>query len=447
VSNESRRRTRHEPLRRIHLVSSAAWASALGSLWVLAVTILRALRAPNDYSEAHWLIGYQYGFFKRGLPGFLLSPFVTPQNGEATIAAISTFWLGLLYVSIAWMCYRVVRAAGPRPGRTLAALTFLTSPYIVMSAHLNGYYDNLLVLGSLLAVLLVMRGWIGTAALVMTVGTLVHESVILVGLPNVVLAAAMFHPAQEVSHPSWKTIRRRLLPFALPLLSFAAILVHQEFFLDRPSMEARLTAHLSQFDFIKEGRQDGTPRALATPFFDYLRSESAFFRDRLLDKPYLLGILPSLLVILLQPGGPFRRDRYGGLAFWALVAIVLAPLLLLLIAGDTSRIWTYPLIVCFLGSWTASELNGSTEVRKPLDTVFGLVCIAVILHNVFLQTPLMDGLAERFTDAERVWLYLPALVVVLVSSLVTDWANRTGRPVEAAHGGTGLGSGSARQQS
>src|SRR5436309_9774821 len=39
----------------------------------LVVTSLRATRLPNDFSKAHWLIDYRFGFVKRGLVGTLLS--------------------------------------------------------------------------------------------------------------------------------------------------------------------------------------------------------------------------------------------------------------------------------------------------------------------------------------------------------------------------------------
>jgi len=396
------------------------WAAALGGSWVFVATILRALRAPNDWAEAHWLIGYQQGFLKRALPGTLLSPFVTPANGEALIGTVSAAWLCMFYLSIVWMCCRMLRAPGPTTGRRLLVLVFLTSPYVVMSAHLNGYYDNLLVLCTLAAVLLVTRGRLGAASLVMAAGTLVHENIALVGLPSVLLAATLFLAGREGLRIPSKAMLRRLWPFALPLLSLAAVFIHQTFFLDRAGMGERLTTHLTQFAFVEEGRQSGVPEALVTPFLEYLRSEWGSFPNRLLDKTYLLGTLPSLLVMLFQPGAPFRRGRSGALAIWALVAIALAPLLLHLIAGDTSRIWTYPLIVCLLGLWTASELDPSEGVRGAPGAVFGIVCVAVILHNVFIQTPLMDDRVERFTTSARIWLYLPALMLVLVSSLAED---------------------------
>jgi hypothetical protein len=411
--------------------SCAAWILGLGGSWMFAATVLRGLRAPNDWAEAHWLIGYQFGFLKRGLPGFLLSPFVTVANAEALIAVVSAACLGLCCLSIAWMCFRILQASGATQGNTLVLLTFLTSPYVVMSAHLNGYYDNLLILLSAVAILLVMRGRARASAVVMTVGTLVHENVVLVGLPSVVLAAVVFHFAKEGSHGAWKTLPRRLLPFLLPILSFAAISIHQSLFLDRAALRGQLTAYLSQFDFVEDNASARVPKALTVPFSEHLRQECRGFINRLLDKGHLVRILPSLLVLLLYAAGSFRRNSCGVLAFWALVATTLAPLLLHLVAYDTSRIWTYPLIVAFLGLWTLAELNRSNEAQTTAGIVFRLVCVAVILHNTFVRTPLMNKVAELYSNVTRMWLYLPAFVLVLVSTRAIDWRTRqTRRPPE-----------------
>ena len=42
-------------------------------LWTLGITLARAIRTPNDYSEAHWLLDYRFGFIKRGLIGSMCS--------------------------------------------------------------------------------------------------------------------------------------------------------------------------------------------------------------------------------------------------------------------------------------------------------------------------------------------------------------------------------------
>ena len=43
--------------------------SCLVMLGALVATVLRTIRWPNDWAEAHWLLDYRFGFVKRGLVG------------------------------------------------------------------------------------------------------------------------------------------------------------------------------------------------------------------------------------------------------------------------------------------------------------------------------------------------------------------------------------------
>ena len=63
---------------------------ALGLLWAFGVTLLRGLRRPNDWAEAHWLIGYDFGLIKRGLPATLLRPFTAASPERAEICLLYT---------------------------------------------------------------------------------------------------------------------------------------------------------------------------------------------------------------------------------------------------------------------------------------------------------------------------------------------------------------------
>jgi len=37
--------------------------------WAMVITMARAVRYPNDFAEAHWLLDYRFGFIKRALAG------------------------------------------------------------------------------------------------------------------------------------------------------------------------------------------------------------------------------------------------------------------------------------------------------------------------------------------------------------------------------------------
>jgi hypothetical protein len=37
--------------------------------WAMVITMARAVRYPNDFAEAHWLLDYRFGLIRRGLAG------------------------------------------------------------------------------------------------------------------------------------------------------------------------------------------------------------------------------------------------------------------------------------------------------------------------------------------------------------------------------------------
>ena len=124
-------------------------AIVIAMLWAVGVTALRATRLPNNFSIEHWLVDYRFGFVKRGLVGTLLSLGTRAAHARPTLGLINT----LAVVIFVTFCAAVVSLGIHLLRRTqwsleiaLAILVFLSSPFIVMSAHLIGYYDNLIVM-------------------------------------------------------------------------------------------------------------------------------------------------------------------------------------------------------------------------------------------------------------------------------------------------------------
>jgi hypothetical protein len=384
-----------------------------GILWMFGVTILRGLRTPGDWAEAHWLIDYRFGFLKRALPGTLLHPFITQQNAETVIAVVATTLLGIFFITLAWMCLGLLRRFSYQLVTILTALVFLTSPYIVMSAHLNGFYDNLLILFSIVGVLLVRRGRHVMVAVVMTIGILVHENIFLVGLPSV-LFAMVYYQVQKDGQFSLKIILRQAMPFLLPVIVFISLFLFQSYYLNGELLREQLAAHLSQFEFVERNRDKTVTDAFTVSFLDYTERQSQFFLGRIFNKNYLIRILPTLVMTLLFAGNVIPKNKNKGTLLVLLVIVSLIPLSLHLIARDTSRFWTFPLIAAFLGLWTISKSVDEIKFTNKFRSPYIIACTAVIVHNIFLQTPLMGGLSERYSNDMRLWLYFPAFALVYI---------------------------------
>ena len=121
---------------------------ALGLLWAFAVTLGRGLRQPNDWAEAHWLISYAFGPIKRGLPATLLRPFIAarPERAESAITIVATALTLSLCVVLVLLCWNLLRRANFSGNTVTTVAAFVTSPFVVMSGHLNGYFDAPIIL-------------------------------------------------------------------------------------------------------------------------------------------------------------------------------------------------------------------------------------------------------------------------------------------------------------
>ena len=386
---------------------------ALGLLWAFGVTLGRGLRRPNDWAEAHWLISYDFGFIKRGLPGSLLAPFLspTPAIAEATITVVATLLTALLCAALVGLCWSILRRCDFSADAVLAVAVFATSPFVVMTGHLNGYFDAPIILLSALAVGLAWRGRLWAAALVLTVGLLVHETILLIGLPTVVWAAWLRvgrRPAQGAARI------RRLAPLALPLAAFVLLFLYQSYVIDATRLESALIAYLKTRPFIQYDQEVIVPRSFAKSFMAQFQSQSPRVWGRLFDGGLIVAVVPSLLVWLVFTGNAARAGAasrrltvVGGL-------LPLLPLTLHLIAWDTGRIWTYPLVVALLVGWVACLAAEPVRLRATHSPVLPILALVALPINVFGRISLMDWRVERFSAAARVVLYAPAAAALAV---------------------------------
>ncbi|MDP9310488.1 MAG: hypothetical protein M3R24_06305 [Chloroflexota bacterium] len=160
--------------------------------WTFAVTIARAIRAPNDFSEAHWLLDYRFGFMKRGLIGSLCSAvtgLLGLQMNPGLIVALSGFTLCSMTAAIFFLLYRASRRHQLKDGIFALGVVFASSPFVVMQAHLLGYFDALLYVFAIASVALTLFDRPFLAALVSIVAILSHESYLLIGFPLACLAS------------------------------------------------------------------------------------------------------------------------------------------------------------------------------------------------------------------------------------------------------------------
>ena len=397
----------------------------LGLLAVLSVPVVRGIRLPNDWAEAHWLLHYGFGFIKRGLPGTLLQPLVRQVDQVELLLRIVV--LVQYAVFIGALCYvglRVVsRTAWSHTGAAVA-LVVASSPFVVLSANAIGYFDSIVFVLSALACAAVLRRRSWLAALLMSIAILVHESTVVVGYPAVLYTAALEHLARGRQGGPGALVRRHLPLLVGPALVWGALFIHQTFVMDGAAIRAKLTEHLAGFELVENNRHRFVPRWCTSPFTDSLDRELPRFLGRITDIGYLahhgVGIL-LLGAFLLLRGGARRRLP---LMIVPAAGIALLPLAMHAVAYDTSRIWTYPIGVTVLLLWVHAELGLVRSARLHGSLAGTLYAFGVVAGNLFQRTPLLDRVDERLTDGWRVLLYLPPLLIV-VSVLGSNARPRT----------------------
>lgn len=373
--------------------------------WTLAVGIARAIRYPNDFAEAHWLLDYRFGFMKRGLAGsfftMVSSVFGFERTPNAIMVVAAVTFLALVAVVLALF----FRLLGDRPqGRdnVLVALVAASSPLLVAHAHFFGYMDVLLYVLTFIAVFLVIRNRPLPAAAFSVIAVLVHESFILTGLPIVALATVMActdknRRANRLGH---------VLGLAIPVAAFLAMTSYHMFFVDAPGLRGRLFDYLDAFGFVPTQSRH-VPWHQTNGIFKLLSEQGGAYMARLLNPYVFTAVAPSIMAIIYYLHSAYRIRPFG-LTSFGLLAAVCCPLAIHAVAWDTLRISTY----LIGGSLLAAYVFSRTREKTPAGGMFVLLAVPVILLNMFYRSPLMDNEVERFSDLWRLVIYSPVIALV-----------------------------------
>jgi len=368
-------------------------------VWTLAVTLARASRWPNDFAEAHWLLDYRFGFVKRALAGQVLSA-VTGVFGlepsETIIAAVSVGLLVAFCLTLLLLSLEIVRAARWSPTAVLVVTAMLSSPFVVTTAHLIGYFDNVVIMLTVMAVGLLMAGYRWTAAVAMSAAVLVHETAVVTGLPALALAWWVAGPAG--ARHRW----RAALPLVLPVATFGLLAATAPLLSD--GFEDAYSTYLSGFAFVGGDMHIFVPEWLTPGFLDQLATHR--FAERIAFAEMYGLVLPTAAALLAY-AIEARRVRIRSVTAALLVIAFLAPQVLHLAAWDTTRIWTYSIATAFLACWVLAR---RIDRPGPVGRTVSWLALLAIVVNVMVKTPLLDNLAERFSLSARLGWYLPVLV-------------------------------------
>jgi hypothetical protein len=375
-------------------------------LYSLFITLINTFRLPNDWAEAHWLIGYNLGVYKRGLVGGVVSGLFSPQ--KAQYAELFIIVCSCLLTLIALLIvYRIILKVPP-----VIALGIATSPIITMWAHLTGYFDLPLFIIIFLVIYLVKKERYWPSSALLMIGLLIHESIAPLGFPVVFFAVIYYNliAVETVNFHALKQVFFKLCKvFLPPAVGFCFIIL----MVGNHDSKSEIMSQLNAYGFAT-GRSQAVADAYNTAFMVYFMWQHHMFFDRLFSTdhiPMYVGI--SFFIWYFHK--LLQGQRFKLQILFLLYVIVLSPLLLHLIAWDTSRIWTYPIFEILFFLYILKEwVVGKFEITDQYPLIqYGVIVLIIV--NIFYSIPLMDNEVEKFSPLEKTFLYSPVILFMLRS--------------------------------
>lgn len=310
-------------------------AVLIAALVLLANSVLRGIRMPGYWAATHLLFNYQFGFSKRGLMGSLIACLHSPFFYSYRFCLVeSAVFLAADLVLLVMLIKRLIAA-----GAHSVVLVYASSAAIVFLAHTIGYFEEITLLVTLLA--LGIESFYARAvfvALFFSLTLLVHETGFLLFFP--VLCFSFIIDLLE------RPQRRKALTLAGLVLGVTAetVLLGQAH-LGHPAVVAMQQSLQAHADF---PLRDDAFVPLERSLGDNLRLMSEYWSNPLwlaLQVISSLAILPTTLYLLSRTWRLLEGKR---LAQWAAVIASLAPMSLHALGMDLHRWNTLATTTSFL---------------------------------------------------------------------------------------------------
>lgn len=381
-------------------------------LYALVFSVLKTIRFPNDWSEAHWMLDYRFGFIKRGLTGEIFG-WIFEKN-EFNILILSAVILFLLYVSVFIIAVKETFKQENSFYRIFFFLIFFLSQYMVFSAHLIGYLDHIIFLLTILVIYFIKQKKILLSSAIAAICILIHEVSFFLMLPVSCFALVVTEIGVEkfsLKNIFSADILKKLVVFLiLPFFTAISVTLYQEW--NGENYFSVIFNYLKEIPFISEKAADSVASAYTKSFTYYFKEESGSFIQRLFFSRatilYGIPILFSLWMIFKE----FKLKQNIQL-FLLLMVVLFIPLLLHAIAYDTYRIWSFPFMILLLVFWILSSkiTIKKKEMRKlsTLEIIFFSISLGLVS---LIPNVLMDNEVERFSLIVRLIIIVPIFLIL-----------------------------------
>lgn len=381
---------------------------ALLYFYALIFSVLKTIRFPNDWSEAHWMLDYRFGFIKRGLAGQIFGFFF--EKNEFSILLVSAVILLILYSCVYFIALKQTNDSSRNIYRVTFYLIFFLSQYIVLSAHIIGYFDHIIFLFTILIIYLIRRNLIFLSSILVCISLLIHEITFFLTIPISLFAIIIAKmPNEKFSFKevlNLKLLKKSFLFLAFPVVMMFFLSYYQEIY--GKDNYLNLFNYLHGLAFITTDIADLVATSYTEKFTHYLATESKGFVIKMIYYKSFAFSLPILLLLFIV----YKEYQRIGLPLFLIFTIaVLAPLLLHFVAWDVYRIWAFPYMTMFLGYWILNlKFKNNTDQPKQFPVSLIIISALVMLFLAINQPDLFDFEVARFTLIERILMVMPILV-------------------------------------
>jgi hypothetical protein len=353
-----------------------------GQEWAIAVwgtlllSALKAMRPPNDFALAHYLITYDLGFVRRGLVGEILklcgASFFSSYEFISVLAAV-------ILAANLWLIGRAAREFCESSDLVppLLAVAYTSSLAIVYLVHTIGYFEQFALLFALILARLTRYS---TRLLVCTsLGTallFVHEGTLAMFLPLECFSLLLLL-SLEPRKRKWEVVGVGLLAcvqvFLTSFIGFYGVLTEASArrLQDFAQSRANFAVCPPVFELLQRGSA-GTVSETAS-YFDTLRYWVASIDS-------VLIVAPTLLVLVVASTMILRQYRRSWLFVLGAIIAACAPMSLRFLAGDLHRFDALALSTAFLVLqmvWRHPAGRG-VSVQWPRWSIPVLVLVIVI---------------------------------------------------------------------
>lgn len=367
---------------------------------ICALTVMRTLRAPNQYAMGHWLHNFNFGFIPRGLLGDILYPLWQNKSPEELTEVLSFFGWSVLLT----LCVFLLRCAADMLDDSrhtwdrilifCGCMVFFSSPFFVWMGHLAGYFDQIIQCLAILSLWAVLRERYLLVGLLSALALLLHELYIVAGMPMVVLC--LF---SSWSKSQWRRhLRNSLWVIGPPFIVCVAIAISGT----KPVNVTAMNADIARYGIID--RPDIISAHLSHGFSGLLGDLWTSAIRRASRPDALEGVGPSALCLLSLVTLQLvrQKQRLLGILF---IGATLLPLAMLLTIwdGDTGRMCSLVIFSAFCGLYAVRRLDpgpmfqvlrGSDGVR-PWGLLVIVASLLVFADNWTSRIILMDNEIDR----------------------------------------------------